>query len=259
MKRMHLVFGILLILFLISVLLYTFQPLGDQFYIICDLTVIIFSFLSFVFGLYAYEFYGFSSIKGKALLFLTLGVFFWFLGETTWGVYEIVLGIEAPVASVADMFWLIGYPLFLAGFYYVWKIASTSISKKRLLILSVLIIAICSFMTYISTPILTDTEMSSAEKISTAGYVIGDTLILVALMVAVTYLLGGKFAKGWSIILLSIFLMSVADIYYMNFLEVYKAGNLIDLFWDLSYILLAFGFFYHREVVKDVFDEVKKK
>jgi hypothetical protein len=256
---MYLVFGILLILFLISVLFYIFQPLGEQFYIISDLTVIIFSFLAFVFGLYTYKFYGFGSVKGKALLFLTLGVFFWFLGETTWGIYEIVLGVKEPIASIADMFWLIGYPLFLMGFYYVWKIASTSISKKRLMILSVSIIAVCSFMAYITTPILTDTEMSFAGKISTAGYVIGDMLILIALMIAVTYLFGGKFAKGWSIILLSVFMMSAADIYYMNFLEVYETGSLIDIFWNLSYILLAFGFFYHREVVKEVFDGIKKK
>lgn len=259
MKRLYLVLGILLILFLISVLLYTFQPLGEQFYIIGDSTVITFSFLAFVFGLYTYKFHGFGSVQGKALLFLTLGVFFWFLGETTWGIYEIVLGIKEPIASIADMFWSIGYPLFLIGFYYVWKIASASISKKRLLVLSVLIIAVCSFMIYLTTPILVDIKMSFAEKASTAGYVIGDMLILVALMIAVTYLFGGKFAKGWSIILLAMFMMSVADIYYMNFLEVYETGNLIDLLWNLDYILLAFGFFYHREAIKEVFDGIKKK
>jgi hypothetical protein len=55
------------------------------------------------------------------------------------------------------------------------------------------------------------------------------------------------------------FIVTIADIYYMNFIEVYETGSMIDILWDLSYILLAFGFLYHRETVKEAFSAMKKK
>lgn len=259
MKKIYLIGCLLILLFLIDIFLHIYQPFGKDFYIIGDSLVIIFSLIAFVSGLYVYKIHGFSSIQGKALIFITLGTFFWFLGEFTWGIYEIVLGIEAPVASIADAFWIIGYPLFLLGFYYVLKLALTSLYKKRLIVLAIIIALVASFMTYLSMPTLTDIEMSFAEKASTAGYVIGDMLILVALMVVITYLIGSKFAKSWSIIFLAMLMVTIADIYYMNFLEIYETGNLIDILWDLDYILLAFGFFYHRETVKEILTTSKDK
>jgi hypothetical protein len=218
--------------------------------------VIILSFLAVVFGLYAYKLHGFSSLQGKALLIFTIGLFCWFLGETTWGIYEIILGLGKPIASVADVFWITGYPFLLLGLYYVWKITIVSNSKKRLLALIILIISGCFFMIKLAIPSLTDTKISIVEKVSTAGYVIGDAALLVALICVITHLFGGKFAKTWVLILLAIFITTIADIYYMNFSEVYETGNLIDLFWDFSYILMAFGFFYHREAVKDIIKTV---
>lgn len=250
---MKVIFSILFLIFLINILIYAFRPLGEQFYIIANLFVILFSFLAFVSGAYAFKFHGLKSIQGKALFFITIGVLFWFLGETTWGLYEIAFGIRSPIASIADLFWLIGYPIFLLGLCYVCKITSIRISKTKLVILLALIIFLLTFMTYLIKPILINNEMSFAEKTITAGYVISDTILLIALLVSITYLLGGKIAKVWFIILLAIIMATVADIYYMNFLESYETGNLIDLFWNFDYILLAFGFLYHRESVKEVF------
>ena len=106
MKKSSLVSVFFATLFILSVFLYFFRPLGENFYIIGDLIVIFLSFLAFLFCLHAYKFYGLKSLQGKAFLAISVGIFFWFLGETTWGIYEIVLGVEAPIGSLADAFWL---------------------------------------------------------------------------------------------------------------------------------------------------------
>ena len=259
MKRISIALGVLILAFSVDAALHTFKPLGGSFFIVADTIVLILSLLAVISGLYAYRMHGFKSIQGKALLFITLGVFFWFLGELTWGIYEVVLGIETPVASIADVFWIIGYPFFLAGFYHVWKISSTPTDKKKLTLSAIVTILILSSLTYSAIPALIDVEMSFAEKASTAGYVIGDMLVLIALTVSITHLLGSRFAKPWSIIFLATLMATIADIYYMNFLEIYETGNLIDLLWDLDYMLLAFGFFYYRETVKGLLTIHKHK
>lgn len=259
MKRMHLALGLFLLLFLVNIPLYVYRPLDEKFYLISDLIIIVFSFLAVVFGLYAFKLHGFNSVQGKALLFLTIGTFFWFLGETTWGIYEIVLGVEKPVASVADIFWIIGYPLFFTGLYYVFKVSSVPLNKKRFVALSVVLILVTYYLIGLAIPNLIDEKISLVEKVSTAGYVIGDMILLLAVIVIITYLFGGKFAKSWNIILLAIFMSTIADIYYMNFLDVYETGSLIDILWNLDYILLALGFFYHRETIKNVMSGLKVK
>jgi len=252
MKKLNFATACFSLLFLANVFLYLYQPLGENFFIIADMIVIILSFLAFISGIYAYKLHGFKSLQGKALLFLSIGIFFWFLGETTWGIYEIFLGIKSPFTSLADVFWLIGYPCFLIGLYSFYKLSHSPIKKAKLLFLVLIAIFICSFMLYLAFPNLTSPELSIQEKFSTSGYVIGDMLILVFLAFAITNLLHEKIFRAYSLIIAAIVLMSLADIYYMNFSEVYEVGNLIDLAWNLNYILLALGFLYHRETIKNL-------
>jgi len=234
------------------VILYVSEPLGENFYIVGDTMTISLSFAAVLSGLYAYRPHGFGSMQGRALLFLTLGTFFWFLGEFSWGYYEIFLGTETPVASIADVFWIIGYPLFLLGLYYIFRVSSNTFSKGRLAVLAVLIAGMSLSMLYLAVPTLAGAGMSAEEKASTAGYVIGDMLLMSALMVVISSILGGKLTKPWIIILAGLFLSTIADTYYMNFQAHYETGNLIDILWNLDYLLMVLGFIYHRETVEGI-------
>lgn len=253
MKIIELILGLFSLIFLLDIILYLKQPLSEIFYIIGDLMNIIFPLITIFSGFYAYKFHGFKNIQGKALFFLTLGMFFWFLGEFTWGIYEIILGVEAPIASIADLFWLIGYLPFLIGLYFIWKITSNPISNKRkFVVLLIMIIIICSISLYSIIPTVTDVEMPLEEKFSTAGYVLGDMIILAGSIGVIISFIGGKFTNVWVIILLGLVMDTIADIYYMVSIETYITGNLIDLLWHLGYLLIAFGFIYHRETVKNI-------
>lgn len=262
MEKMHLAAAVASVLFLINILLYVYQPLGDNFYVIGDAMVAILSFLAVLAGLYAYKTHGFRSIQGRAILLLTMGVFFWFLGEATWGIYEVVLGVEKPIASIADVFWLAGYPLFLAGIYYVYRTASIMLGKKKLAFYAAAVIIICSLLLYFAVPSLADSSITLEERLATGGYVVGDMLLLVALIFVILCLWGSRFAKAWSVILLAIAISTMADVYFMNFSGIYETGSLIDILWNLDYILMAFGFLYHRETVRGIMTEateLKKK
>lgn len=258
MKRINLAAGLAFALFLANLLLYLYQPFGDNFYIIGDSLVAILALLTVIAGFYAFRLHGFRSTQGKALFFMTAGAFFWFLGELTWGIYEIALSVENPVPSAADIFWLIGYPMFLLGIYYIFRISSSMPSRRSLAILVPAVILVFSLMVYLAFPTLADATMSLEEKMATAGYVIGDAFVLAGLMFAIACLWGSRFAKPWSIIFLSMAALSIADIFYSSFFSVYETGGLMDVLWNTGYIFFGFGFVYYRETAKNIVYGVRK-
>jgi hypothetical protein len=259
MKENHIALVVLCAVVLGNTLLYIFKPLGENFFIIADLTVILFAFTAFVFGIRAYKLHGFRSMQGKALLFLSLGIFFWLLGESAWAVYEIILGIEAPMASFADLMWIIGYPLFAAGMYYEWKITKIPVIKNRKFLVALAGMAIFVVVSYYGImPSLENQEISPLEKSVVIGYVIGDMVLLFECSAIIISFLGGKFAMSWIIITVSIIMMSLADIAYSYLGTAYETGNWIDLLWDFGYILLAYGFFYYRHSIQGELEKPRK-
>ena len=52
---------------------------------------------------------GMAGIFGRAYLAISAGLILWLTAETIWGYYEIVLQVEKPFPSLADVFWLAGY------------------------------------------------------------------------------------------------------------------------------------------------------
>jgi len=239
------------------IILYLLAPLGENFFVVGDSVVTLCSFFAFVAGIWAARAYGIRSAQGKALLLLSLGVFLWFMGELTWSVYEVVLGAEKPVASIADVFWLLGYAVFIVGFYYILKVGGIS-SRRKSAFLTVIAIIVATTLVYMSLPTLFDEGLSLEEKISTAGYIIGDMLLLVSLIVIIGYMWGSRFAKAWSIILFAFLLSTIADVYYTLFLATYETGNIIDILWNVDYILLAYGFYFNRMTLKSILDAGKK-
>jgi len=259
MKKTIILFIVLFSLFMAAVLMYIFKPLGEGFFIIADLAVASFSFLAFLSGLSAFRFHGHKSMQGRALLFLSLGVLFWFLGESTWAVYEIVLGIEAPTASFADLMWLLGYPFFAAGLYFEWKITRIGKTKSGKIVLLLASAAAASVLGIMLTAI--DTGMSPLEKYVAISYVIGDTALLIGSTAIIISFIGGKLTRPWIIITASIALSSIADIAYSFLGSEYNTGNMIDLLWDLYYLLLAYGFLCQKWSVQkeaEKFGKVRK-
>ena len=59
---------------------------------------------------------------------LTVGLALWALGETSWFIIEAVLGLD-PYPSVADLFWVLGYPVIFVGLVLGMKILHVSPSS----------------------------------------------------------------------------------------------------------------------------------
>ncbi len=248
--------GILLLVFLLDVVLFLLKPFGDNFYIVANFTTVLFSLLAAVFGFYAYKSHQFSDVQGRALFFLTAGIFLWFLSEFTWAVYEAATGF-VPVVSIGDFFWYAGYAMFLTGLYYIWKLALWPINRKWFILCAGVLLVVSYLIWSVSVPILADSELSTIDKVASAGYALGDMLVLDALIVIAFYLSRNKLSKAWLLVVLAMSLTTLADVLYAKEFLLYETGSPLDLLWGLSYITFALAFLYYRTKWRKVLAQTK--
>ena len=95
-----------------------------------------YAFLPVVAGLFgfasAYRWGGVKSSMGRALFYLSSGLITWGMGQIMWSYYVLVLQIEIPYPSLADLSFMCSWPLWGIGIYHLSKAAGIKfqISKK---------------------------------------------------------------------------------------------------------------------------------
>jgi hypothetical protein len=75
------------------------------------------------------------SANNKALLFIMIGLSLWTSAEITFTYYQLVLNVKNPFPTVADIFWLLGYAMFILALY---KILLVNFRKTNLAVTRVL-------------------------------------------------------------------------------------------------------------------------
>ena len=93
---------------------------------------------------------GFTSSIGRAVFFLSAGIFLWGIGNLIFAYYNLALHIAVPYPSLADAFFLLIYPFSLLGMTYLLKatgvlFAVRKISNKFVLFLIPLMVGLLSF------------------------------------------------------------------------------------------------------------------
>ncbi|MGQ9529837.1 MAG: hypothetical protein ACUVTC_00215 [Candidatus Bathycorpusculaceae bacterium] len=182
-------------------------------------------------------------------LYFTVGLFFWFVGESLWMGYTLIWNVEVPYPSITDAFWIIGYiPFFFALYLYV-KTFGPALSKKMLAIamgLAVILALITSFT--LITPVV-----GSEEDVLTLAVDFAHPLLDVALL-SISFLgllifINGKLRKSWLLINLGILSDVCGDILfsYTTLQETYYNGHLLELFYHFGYIFFLLAFYIHTK------------
>jgi hypothetical protein len=186
---------------------------------------------------------------GKAWLFFLGTSISWCIAETTWTVYELVFNIN-PFPSLADVFYIGGYPfLFCFLIYYlrpVMKMASAKIILGALLA-SIVITIPSVYMAYDFDP-----KVSLLENVLATSYPIADAMILAPSLIGMVLFFRGEVNFTWSLVCLAIILQSIGDIgfQFATFNNTYYTGHPVDIVFLWSYILFSFGVYDHIQIFK---------
>jgi hypothetical protein len=188
--------------------------------------------------------WGFKGKFGVAHLGLFLAVFFWFLGETVWGIYEVVLHVDVPYPSIADSFYLAGYvPAFIGMGQFLWFFRKGFTPRKLAVAsLSGLVIVLTCSVVLLYPLMIESADMLT--KLFDVGYPLLDTFLVVFAVMTVMSLGKGSFANDWLWIALGLLLSGLGDIAfsYGTLMGWYYSGHPIEILYLWSYLSLALGF-----------------
>jgi hypothetical protein len=189
-----------------------------------------------------------------AQIIFTIGLALWLVAEVTWAYYQLVLEIGTPFPSSADAFWLSGYGFFIYFMFRIYNFLNKGNEKFIAVLVSVATAIILGYilnLTFGIADLLSAQEGSLAWLISIA-YPILDGILLVPAVLILWSLRGKNVASAnWSLLALSIVLVTVGDIGFGYSAVIDKAGKdewIWDLFYNSSYLTMAAAFFLQSKV-----------
>ena len=185
----------------------------------------------------------------KTWLYFTAGLFFWFLGEAVWAGYTLILGVEVPYPSIADIFWLAGYiPFFVALYLYV-KIFGGALTRKTLVASMMATIVMTVIVTVVLlAPLLTAGE-DPVTLFADFAYPLFDLALFSVAHLGLIIFWKGKLAKSWLFINAAIAMDTCADIIfsYATAQNAYYCGHMLELLYHFSYLFFMLAFYLHTK------------
>lgn len=207
-----------------------------------DVSVVAASLYALILLTYALTTFSRKDKQRLGWILLSIGIGLYFLGEASWGYIELIMRIEVPFPSIADLFWLIGYLPLFAGLILIYKGMEVKLARYEKAVFAVLglLLFFVPFW-FLLFPIIKSGEISVTEKLLDLAYP-GLDIFLALPALAIVLIYGrGLLGRTWFFISLGFLLFTVADLLfsYLTWIEKYKTGSLVDLLWLSGYIMIA--------------------
>lgn len=195
----------------------------------------------------------FKSAMGRAVLFLSLGLLTWAIGNLIFAYYNFVENISAPYPSFADVGYIISYILWMIGMINLPHAIGGKFGLKKwygkllIVLIPLFVLAFSYYLIMLITKsnlILVHTK-SYIKLFFDIAYPASDAVILsIALILGTSYkFFGGKFKLSVYAILLGFCFQYVADFLfsYTTTVNFFYPGGFVDLIFTMGLFLLTFG------------------
>jgi hypothetical protein len=251
-------------LIVFNIIFFWIKPEGRILTIVSDALPVICALLSIIGVAWAVKsFQGFDQTK-LAWIMLLSGIILFFLAEFLYGYLEVIKNIDMNEVfpTIADYFWTAAYiPIFIGLVMLVigYKKTGFSFGTKRNYIFGIsFFVLITVLIIYkLLIPIIHDSETARLAKVMYLFYPVADLFVIVPalILVYITNLFGkGKISRPWRYIAMGFLCMTTFDIIYsyLSWNEMYGPGNFLDIFANLSYLLIGLGGLYQKELLESV-------
>lgn len=173
----------------------------------------------------------------------------WFVAEMLWAHQELVLQADA-FPSMADVFYLVGYPFLLMFFVSYLQPVRAGITRKIFAISCMISVGVLIPSLYL---VLRNAENpGDLETMLGAVYPVFDSMVIIPAILGVVLFFKGQVNLMWTLICLGILLVFVADTAFLlgQIDESYYTGSPIEVLFYLNYVLLSFGVNSHLTLFK---------
>jgi hypothetical protein len=189
---------------------------------------------------------------GRMRLFWSLlgcATAFWTFAEIVWGYYALVLNVEVPVPSWADLGYLTAIPLAVAALVVHPATRGSGVRKARWMFDGLLVATALLFLswTLVLGPLWRSANLSTWTGIVSLAYPFGDVVIVFFIVLAIRGMTGGNRLSLWCL-LAALLAMALSDSTFTYLTEVanYTSGSLIDAGWVAAYLGIALAAFSSR-------------
>jgi hypothetical protein len=209
-------------------------------------------FLGAISGFMNAKEWGISSAVGKGVALISAGVLAWAIGMLIWVYYIFIAQIEIPYPSLADGAFIISWPLWAIGVFYLSKATGVSFAlreakgKVMLFVTPIIAIAISYYLLiHVARGGVVAFDTSSGLKIFfDLFYPIGSAVIFALVLTFVslsTGFLGGKFRTPIIILMAGFVVNFISDITfsYTTTNGSYFNGHFVDLLFMIAMYLLS--------------------
>ena len=187
-----------------------------------------------------------SHVFGKSYLALAVGFTMNCLGETVYGIYDI-LGYDTSF-TVADIFFYAFYPLIM-----IHLILNIRFFKPKIGILTkswVVAIPIAITLVY---SVLSLQKQGEANFGFYTGliYVILGSTILSGTMLGARVFRQGVLGISWLVLLIGVILLTVGDVWYsyLDTFDQYTLTHPVNLFWYAGYMVVTYALYKHQKII----------
>lgn len=212
-------------------------------------------------GLYAINTYRLSNGRGQVMGLMTAGLACWLIGETLFFMFQFVWHID-PYPSVADIFYLLGYPLIFAGLtkeMLIHKVELHNFNKLYFTLVVLILVGLAVIVSYFGVVLAYDSAEPFMSNAISIAYGINDLILIVPglfiLKIALDYK-GGKLYNTWILILVAMLCMLGGDILFAIFKKQYEdllwPYTLIDIGYVSCYLLFTYSFFYTASTIREL-------
>ncbi len=190
---------------------------------------------------------------GKAVFFLSMGLFSWGMGNMIWVYYNFFQNTSVPYPSLADFGYILSCPLWIMGMINLPHAlgGKFNFAKKYRVIFFVFIplfVLVLSY--YLLATITKNTLIFSYSGLSSKlffdiAYPASDAIILtIAFILGISFkFFGGKYKLSIYTILLGFCFQYIADFLfsYTTTNKIYYNGGIVELFFTVAISLITFG------------------
>lgn len=195
----------------------------------------------------------FKSSMGKAIVCLSISLFFWGIGEIMWAYYNFFLGSNIPYPSWDDVAYVLTYPFLAVGLIYLGQATGVKFGLRNTIgkiFMIVAPLAILAFSWYVLVVLARGGSVTAGGGALTVffdiAYPVGDVIVLVMafLIYGLSFrYLGGMFKWPIIITIFGVLLEYFADFAfsYTTTVNTYYNGNWVDLIYLISLVFMSLG------------------
>lgn len=194
----------------------------------------------FIYGYDSVRFFGMGSHQGKTIFFITLAIFFAWVGRIIWTL------ADESLLSTAHIFYFALRPAFALAIFYALKVVNPDFFNDRKRMFKITISVIGLLATYFLVfSFERDISLSQIENLILYGYYIADSFLFAFIVLAAYFVMlfsKGSYKYHWLALGAGALTFLISQIYYVQNYKAYFAGHIVDLGWNFGYLLFALSF-----------------